>query len=75
MKKILKSVAQFFLVWGLIGLFSYLSYSLICRAVIESYNKYGWQGALFAVLVEIVAYSLIYLLIRGVEKLIDFVTD
>lgn len=74
-KKVLKSVAQFFLVWAAVGFVSYLAYSLICKPIIDSYNKYGFEGAMLAVLVEVVMYSLMWALIHWVGKLIDFATD
>lgn len=73
--KILKYTSTFFLVWLLIGLFSYLSYYMIFRPVIEMYDEFGWQGALFAIIGEVVIYSLIFLIIIAIEKLIDFVAE
>lgn len=75
MKKILKFIAQFILIWMVIGVVSITNYAIIIKPMLAIYNKYGWEGALYGAFVIVIFYSIIMLIILGIEKLIDYATD
>lgn len=75
MKKALKLIAQFFLVWGIIGLINYLSYTVFVRPVVEGYDRYGLPGAMGAIVAQVIIYTALYFIIEGGFRLFKWAFD
>jgi hypothetical protein len=74
-KKIIKSLAIYFSIWLGISAVSLLTYHIINKPIITSYEKYGLQGAFFAAFAIMVIYTILYFIVIGIAKMIDFAFD
>jgi Kef-type K+ transport system membrane component KefB len=74
MKNNLKMILQFFTIWALIFIVSFVDYTFIIEPIIKAYNSQGVKGVAMCVAIEMFFFSAIILMLYKFEDFWNWLT-